>query len=212
MVTKERRVRIIQDSDPGNPREERDNLGTIVCFHRRYDLGDEHPRCHPEEWRRSLADSLVGGFKTWLADIPAENIQKALDKHLCVMLPLYLYDHGGLTISTGSFSCRWDSGQVGWIYCDWEKARENYPGCPDEEVQERTLACLEAGVKTYDQYLRGEVYGYQIEEREPPCECCGRAMDWDVVDSCWRFYGDDWKTNGMADHWSEEDRLLVTED
>jgi len=39
---------------------------------------------------------------------------EALGKY--VILPLYLYDHGGITMSTGAFSCPWDSGQVGWIY------------------------------------------------------------------------------------------------
>lgn len=33
-----------------------------------------------------------------------------------VMLPLYLYDHGGITINTTGFHCPWDSGQVGWIH------------------------------------------------------------------------------------------------
>ena len=33
-----------------------------------------------------------------------------------VILPLYLYDHSGITMNTCGFSCPWDSGQVGWIY------------------------------------------------------------------------------------------------
>ena len=49
-----------------------------------------------------------------------EAMQKVIsEKYL--MLPLYLYDHSGLAMSTESFSGRaphaeWDSGQVGWIY------------------------------------------------------------------------------------------------
>ena len=35
-----------------------------------------------------------------------------------VILPLYLYDHSGITMNTCGFSCPWDSGQVGWIYAD----------------------------------------------------------------------------------------------
>ncbi len=38
----------------------------------------------------------------------------------------------------------------------------------------RALKIAEAEVQTYDQYLRGEVYGYQIDEDG---------------DSCWGYYG-----------------------
>jgi len=39
-----------------------------------------------------------------------------------VILPLYLYDHGGITMSTNPFSCPWDDGgQVGWIYASKQK-------------------------------------------------------------------------------------------
>jgi hypothetical protein len=27
-----------------------DNLGTMACWHRRYNLGDEQPRLEPAEW------------------------------------------------------------------------------------------------------------------------------------------------------------------
>ena len=29
----------------------------------------------------------------------------------------FIYDHSGITMNTTGFSCPWDSGQVGWIYC-----------------------------------------------------------------------------------------------
>jgi len=35
-----------------------------------------------------------------------------------VLLPLYLLDHSGLSISTSDFCDPWDSAQVGWIYTD----------------------------------------------------------------------------------------------
>jgi len=33
-------LKIEQDTDPMNPRTDWDNLGTMVCFHKLYDLGD----------------------------------------------------------------------------------------------------------------------------------------------------------------------------
>ncbi len=57
-------------------------------------------------------------------------MQKVIsEKYL--MLPLYLYDHSGLAMSTGKFlraspSCRMDSGQVGWIYVSKEDALKEF--------------------------------------------------------------------------------------
>ena len=31
---------------------------------------------------------------------------------VAIVQPLYLYDHGGITMNTTGFSCSWDSGQV----------------------------------------------------------------------------------------------------
>ena len=35
-------LKIIQDEDAFNPRHEYDHIGHMVCFHRRYDLGDKY--------------------------------------------------------------------------------------------------------------------------------------------------------------------------
>ena len=43
-----------QDDDPTDPREDQDWLGTMACWHRRYNLGDEQPKCDPEEHIRGL--------------------------------------------------------------------------------------------------------------------------------------------------------------
>ena len=40
-----------------------------------------------------------------------------------VLLPLYLYEHGGMTMNTRGYSCSWDSGQVGFIYASKETFR-----------------------------------------------------------------------------------------
>lgn len=95
------RLRIYPDPEPYNPRDEH-NLGTMVCSHRRYNLGDEQ------------AENLdfYSGWEEWL-----ENEILKPHKGEVVYLPLYIYDHGGITMNTTGFSCPWDSGQVGWIYC-----------------------------------------------------------------------------------------------
>lgn len=61
---------------------------------------------------------------TWLVDdiieaLPQEDKWKLLEKHAqIIFMPLFLYDHSGITMNTCGYSCRWDSGQVGYIYTD----------------------------------------------------------------------------------------------
>ena len=73
-------------------------------------------------------------------------------------LPLFLYDHSGITISTGSFGCRWDSGLVGFIWTADETATQEW---------------LESEVKTYDQYLTGEQYDVLVKHGEDVISVCG---------------------------------------
>lgn len=35
-------ITLIYDSDPPNPRVYEDNITKIICFHKRYNLGDKH--------------------------------------------------------------------------------------------------------------------------------------------------------------------------
>ena len=49
---------------------------------------------------------------------------KELAERKNVVLPLYLYDHSGITMScdlTYPYNDRWDSGQVGWIYASHQR-------------------------------------------------------------------------------------------
>ena len=307
------RIGLYHDDDPLHPRDEYDNFGTMVCWHSRYNLGDEQPGGSPQEWRESLAMSLDPSLedRLWhwhsgngwtslinerdrrrrdllviassleadvnrlsqaarelrdeaqeamasihpddydLLDSPdlatyaedagvamekaraaaeqaaklekaADNnargatearidaekaiqeafdaskerqeamIGKVLDNEIAVMLPLYLYDHGGITMNVGGYSCPWDSGQVGWIYVSKADARENWGlSRLSRKAREHAERILRAEVEEYAQYLRGEVYGFrwEVEEAEV-CECCDN-VEWNTVDeeSCWGFLG-----------------------
>jgi hypothetical protein len=166
------RIKIVQDTDPSSPRED-DNLGTMVCFHKRYDLGDKHDYNHIE-------------YDSWGEQ--RKDIEKT--ENVCVILPLYLYDHSGITISTSPFGCNWDSGQVGWIFVSKEDVRKEF-GVKriTKEIIEKVTNILESEVETYDQYLMGDVYGYEI------CEVvtCSEGHEHEnELDSCWGFYGSEY--------------------
>lgn len=166
------RLKLVQDSSPESPRTW-DNLGTMVCFHNRYDLGDNH-------------NYNSDDYNSW------EEMKKAIikEENTAVILPLYLYDHSGISISTGAFSCRWDSGQIGFIFVSKEKALEEFGGkIVTAKLKEKLERILDGEVETYDQYVRGDVYGFQIVDEDD-----------DVVDSCYGFYGDNHKESGMLDY------------
>ena len=64
---------------------------------------------------------------------------------------------------------------------------------------------LDGEVETFQQWAEGDVYGFVVEEWEPSCDCADcDAGDWVAIDSCWGFYGSDPFENGMSDHVDEE--------
>lgn len=214
-------IEVHTDDHAMNPRTDYDNFGHMVCWHRRYDLGDEQPDCTPTEYLLSL---LPENTQSWLeekwdreheklwerleaADVSygsgrhlrasdeldheqAIELDHHLDKHGIVRLPLYLYDHSGITMSTGPFSCPWDSGQVGFIYVTYPEIRKAFlRQRVTQAVMDRALALLRSEVKEYDYYIRGAVYGYTITDPD------GEEID----DSCWGFYGYDHEKSGLKE-------------
>lgn len=200
---KKYRVKVYRDQDPCDPRADYDHVGTMVCWHGRYKLGDEQPSEDGNEHRLSLIpnnEKLAEKIDAlWSYENPmpykeareavTELVGKAWDK-LYISLPLYLMDHGGISISTGAFGCPWDSGQVGFIYVSEEKARETLGwGKITASRLAQVLEVLRAEVEEYDAYLQGEVYGFDLQEcvPAPPCPTCGHAKedDWqDAGDGC----------------------------
>jgi hypothetical protein len=104
-----------------------------------------------------------------------------------ISLPLYLYDHSGITMNTTGFSCRWDSGCVGFIYVTKEQVRKEYNVKRiTKDIVDKVTKVLQGEVKTYDQYLTGDVYGYRISKVEVCDKGCEHKEE---VDSCWGYYG-----------------------
>lgn len=187
------RAKLIPDNNAKSPREWC-NVGKMVCWHRRYNLGDEQPDGNPQEWLRQLAADHVGANDADL--IPDEHVDRIIEKHF-IILPLFLYDHSGITMNCSGFSCPWDSGQVGYIYCTKVK------GIAECGTVENAEKCLRGEVEVYDQYLTGDVYGFILERADISdlrSDEDDEDLGWEECDSCWGFYGSDVKTNGMLDH------------
>ena len=166
-------IEIYVEDYPMNSREW-DNLGTMVCWHSRYNLGDKNDFNDPED------------FYEWLKD------------NKSVVLPLYLYDHSGITMSTSNsrypFTCPWDSGQVGYIYVTYEQIREEYGyKLITQKRYEQIAGYLRNEITEYDNYLTGNVYWFNVF-----CDICDPDHE-ELIDSCGGFNGYNWKENGLMD-------------
>lgn len=166
-------ITIDTDENPENPIKNWDMLGTFSCFHRRYDLGNDEEHSNPDE--------LAEFFES--------------TPH--IKLPIYMYDHSGVTISTKPFSCPWDSGKLGYIWVTKEKARKEY-GRLTKRVIEQINKNLVAEVAVYEKYLSGSVLYYSIED-----------ANGEIVDSCYGFFDDEdyvlSEATGIVDNRIEEE-------
>lgn len=162
----DRVLKIIQEKYPESPRNW-NNVGIMLCVHSRYSLGDKYDFSSGEELEEYLAE-----------------------QEPIVSLPLYLLDHSGLRMSTGSFRDPWDSGQIGYIYATKEKVLYEWGSSEvTEEIKKKALRQLEGEVEVYNDYISGNVFGYELVK---PCKCeaCGNDHE-EYLDSVWGFYGDD---------------------
>lgn len=158
------------DDSPINPRTEFDNLGTIVS---KNGLGDKHEF----NWNN------YSSYKEYQKDIEKQ-------RNVCVILPVYKFEHGNIALSTTDFNDRWDSCQIGFIYITKEKVREWFSVKRiNKKLKDSIEKYLIEEIKTYGHYLNGDVYCYEIIDSEN-----------NHIGSCYGFYDMDYcEEYGMDD-------------
>ena len=215
-----------------SPREVDEHFGTMVCFHPRYALGDHHNYMDKDDFLREMYLDTVGhdeaGMKRYerMVNIVSSRFrhgpkteERAIDEAMqkvisekYLMLPLYLYDHSGLAMSTESFSGRaphaeWDSGQVGWIYVSKEDALKEFDADKmTGAIRQKADALMRSEVAAYDSYLRGECYGFELYKNGELSDSCWGFMGnfSDVLKDMTEYLPDECK--GMVDHLEEQER------
>ena len=233
-------LEVMQDDIAENPRYW-DNVCTMVCFHRRYRLGDTHNYDDSDEFFNDILHNVCGmKYEDFEELSTKEKYELACESDKIYIKELNLYDHSGLTISTSSgypYNDRWDAGCVGWIYVSKEKAMEEWGGIPEKDENGEFIKILHEHpngnvtysikyspiteenwkevaeyrmnneVEIYDQYLRGDVYGFKLIKTvtvQEKCPHCGEVIreyeDKEEVDSCCGFYGDCLEENGILDN------------
>jgi hypothetical protein len=163
-------LKIFCDELAENPRTGYDNLGTLVFWMRgRYSgLGDNHEYVGPDDFLKEHR--------------PKDTI----------IYKVYAYIHGGIALQMVPFpegenpyECPFDSGFCGFCFVSKADARNEY-GRLTSKILVLIEQILKTELDTYNQYLEGDVYGYQMFDQTGIEE-----------ESCWGFYGSDWTENGL---------------
>lgn len=163
------------DAQHADPRD-MENLAVLYCWHPDYVLGDE-------QFGHGDHDSM-------------EDVIEYLrtERKAIVILPLFLLDHSGISMrsgpaidleawssadieSRGRFvgdEAGWDTTHVGYAYTTAAIVEKLGVANEPDEIKRQVVV----EVEEYDRFLRGEVYGYVIEDDE------GTHLD-----SCWGFLG-----------------------
>lgn len=123
-----------------SPRSD-ENATKMWCWHRNYDLGD-NDRNKPSDHIPSMEE---------LKEVLEQQGEK-----LHIAKPLYLYDHSGITISTSPFSCRWDSGQVGYVFLTQSDFESDCPYTAQNQRHWWADHILNRETEIYDEYLTGQ--------------------------------------------------------
>lgn len=179
------KLTILADEDIENPRNY-DNLWTLVTAHKRYSLGDK---------QISSAE-----------DLPAALDELGIDEDSCLRVPIYMYDHSGIALSTTPFNDRFDSGQLGEAFLPLSTMREAFPGGSDEKVAAAAKECLAGELRVYDDYINGRGFGFTLEKiplggSAPSGDNAADGNEkWEEEDTCFGFYGVDLEDNGILDH------------
>ena len=187
---KNQTLEIFADENPESPRTW-DNLAKMIFFGKQEHIGDKH-NVELEGGFNDRFDFMLRG---------ADQVRKQL-KDVVICKPVHIYDHSGISISTSftyPFNCQWDSGTIGFAVVTKADIREAYSTKRITKKHiEQADKILENEIEVLNQYLTGDVYGFKLLDK--------KGIE---VDSCWGFYGSDFKMNGMLDYVDGEFLELV---
>lgn len=174
-------IHLHHDEITENPRHY-DDLFTVFCaHHKNYILGDEQGDID------DLAYKLLSYNTLHYLEAKAKRNDFNLDalfleeiEEQYIISPVYMYEHSGIALRLSPFSCGWDSGQIGFIYCSKKDARK---ALGVQRITKRVLAKLTlmqaAVIEEYSAWLNGECYFYEVLDASG-----------EQIDSCGGFLGD----------------------
>ena len=163
-TTDGRKLRLVIEEDlfPDDPRSW-DNIGTMLCCHRDYHLGD----CNSNEETEQQLAEICRKYGKSDEEIDkmafAEEVQFILNQDDVCGFPLWLYDHSGISMSTTRQSA-WDSSFVGLIFVEKDSYLAQMGLKEDIYWKVRAEKTLESEIEIYNDFLEGNVCQWLLYE------------------------------------------------
>ena len=196
-TTDGRKLRLVieQDQFPEDPRSW-DNIGTMLCCHREYQLGDCNSNRDTELQLAEICRKYGKNDEEIDEMTFAEEVRFILDQDNIYGLPLYITDHSGISMQTYRFDA-WDSSFVGLIFVEKDFYLAQTCLKDEEGWKEKAKETLKSEIEIYSDFLEGNVYQWTLYE---PVVVIRQSMDGkelsrkideegEMVDSMGGFYG-----------------------
>ena len=169
-----RKLRLVieQDQFPEDARSW-DNLGTMLCCHRDYQLGDCNSNGETEEQLAEICRECGKSDEEIDEMTFAEEVRFILDQDNVCGLPLYITDHSGISMQTYRFDA-WDSSFVGLIFVEKDFYLAQSCLKDEENWKAKAKKTLESEVEIYNDFLEGNVYMWTLYE---PTVVIRQSMD-----------------------------------
>lgn len=132
-----------------------DNAWKFMFAHKRYYMPNE-------------TDLSFDDYSSW------KELETDLKKQYLHIVPVWMFDHSGLSFGIGDKPCPWDSGQVGFALLSKEDI--NNFGLEDFSY-DKLVDLLIEDLEVFGQYMNGTSYEYQILDEHG-----------NVIDSCTGYY------------------------
>ena len=157
-------IEIFYDESPENPRTDWDHDSEFY-------MNPNPRRINPEN--KDL-DDLMERYNCCSVKELCEKIDKDY-----IWVKVYIYEHSGVSLSTTPFNDPWDSSLYGILVVEKDKVRKFHNKKRiSKKIREEEEGYLVAQVEIFGAYLNGDVYGFQITDK-----------DGKLIDSCSGYYG-----------------------
>tara|TARA_R110002051_G_scaffold35255_1_gene77774 strand:+ start:372 stop:974 length:603 start_codon:yes stop_codon:yes gene_type:complete len=148
--------------------------------------------------------NTIGDFQFKSSDELNEFVK---DQEAIYSMPLYIYDHSGISLYCGNdtipypFNDQWDAGCIGMVFTTKKRLKGM-----EKTPRSKILDQMKTEVEIYSHYLNGNVYGFRLLKWSQ-CKSCDQEVDQEI-ESCYGFYGYDFDTNGLFDAILENSKVF----
>jgi len=146
-------------------------------------IGDSPVIYYAPKWHFELPNKDLG--------YDPYNEDETLNEDILAILPIYGYEHSGISINAGynRYHCVWDSAQIGYAFITKDMAKQYGLETTSTEKLEQTIINI---TNEIDKVYRGEVYTVV-------CEYLDENNNVTDYDTCGGYVGYEWALEALKD-------------